>query len=67
MDGLMKKLYLLQLKLSVQKPPSLIYVPPEYDKFNKYDEFVRKGKIIECDTTFFKVKFLLQNNLKYYS
>lgn len=49
------------------KAPSLIYVPPEYDKFNKYNEFVQKGKIIECDATFFKVKFLLQNNLKYYS
>lgn len=55
------------IKAERTKAPSLIYVPPEYDKFNKYDEFVRKGKIIECDAAFFKVKFLLQNNLKYYS
>ena len=36
-------------------------------KFNKYDEFVRKGKIIEYSTDFFKVKILLQDNLKYYN
>lgn len=49
------------------KAPSLIYVPPEYEKFNKYDEFVRKGKIIEYSADFFKVKILLQDNLKYYN
>lgn len=36
----------------------IIEIPEKYDQYNKYDEFIKSGKIIEVYSDFLKVKFI---------